>query len=49
VERRKLTGITHFLPQRAVDRALLRRDGLAAAGLLNFPLVDYLELLGEAD
>lgn len=36
-----------LLPQRAADRGLLRRDGLAAAGLLNFPLVDYIELLGE--
>lgn len=41
------TGRPPLLTQRASDRGLLRRDGLAAAGLLNFPLVDYIELLGE--
>lgn len=40
--------LSWLLLQRAADRGLLRRDGLAAAGLLNFPLVDYLDLLGEA-
>ena len=32
---------------RAVDRALLARDGLAAQPCLAFPLGDYLHLLGE--
>lgn len=40
--------LSWLLPQRAADRGLLRRDGLAAAALLNFPLVDYLDLLGES-
>lgn len=31
----------------ALDRALLARDGLAAAPALAFPLVDYLPLLGK--
>lgn len=31
---------------RAVDRALLARDGLAAAPQLNFPLAGYVYLLG---
>lgn len=38
---------TEIEAARAYDRALISALGLEAASLLNFPLLDYLDQLGE--